>query len=214
MSLISQTEVLIENLAQSVPLELYVPIGALIEEIIAPIPSPIVMTTAGSIAIAQHLPLSYLFLLAPLGAIGKTIGAYVLYFISDKAEDFVLTKLGKFIGVSHKEVESIGKHFKGGIKDDIILTVIRATPVIPSAPVSVVCGVLKIKLRTFLISTLVGTTIRNAIFLYFGFAGLATFENIVNGLNTFESIIQAIMVLVVGAIIVWAYHTRRKRGKT
>ncbi|HEY5601227.1 MAG TPA: VTT domain-containing protein [Patescibacteria group bacterium] len=210
MSLIANAQTLVENLAQSIPLELYVPIGALIEEIIAPIPSPIVMTTAGSIANAQNLPLSYIFFLAPLGAIGKTLGAWVLYTIADKAEDLVLTKFGKLIGVSHREVESIGKHFKGGIRDDIILTVIRATPVIPSAPVSVVCGVLKIKLRTFLISTLAGTTVRNALFLYFGFAGLATFENIVSGLNTFESIIQAIMVLFVGAIIIWAYHKRRR----
>src|SRR3990172_1386506 len=91
------------------PLEVFVLVGSFIEEVIAPIPSPFVMTSAGAIASTLIKGVLYLVALALLGAVGKVAGAWVLYVVSDKAEDFILSsKVGKWIGFSHKEVESLG----------------------------------------------------------------------------------------------------------
>lgn len=214
MSLFQEAAVVIESFSSKVPLEIYTGAASFIEEVIAPIPSPFVMTSAGSIAAAQGKMMWILLVLAVIGAIGKTLGALLLYFVADKAEDVVVNKYGKFFGVSHREIESIGKYFKGGWKDDLILTGLRAVPIIPSAPISLVCGIIKTPLRTYIVATFVGTIIRNLIFLYFGYLGLESFNSLVNGLESIESLVQVGMATLIGLAIIWIYWKRHKREKS
>jgi len=197
--------------AQLVPLEVFTFMGAMIEEILAPIPSPLVMTIAGSIAQAQKAAAGILFWIALVGAVGKTLGSWLVYFVSDKAEDLIVTKFGKFLGVSHREIESIGKHFNGGTRDMVILMIARALPIMPTAPVSIACGVIKVNLKSYLVGTFFGTYLRNLMYLYLGFAGLASLEAIMAGMTTAESIIQALMVAVLIVIVAIIYY---RRGKT
>lgn len=205
MSIVQQFTDQLTAAANMVPLELFVFAGAMIEEIIAPIPSPIVMTLGGTLAKAQNQPLFYLLVLALIGAIGKTIGCYILYIISDKLEDVVVGKFGKFFGMGHKEIESLGKHFNGGPRDDIIIFLARAIPIVPTAPVSIICGVIKVKMRTYLTSTFFGTLIRNVFYLYLGYAGLASYESVVGQFESVEKIATVtIGLLLIGAVgLVW-----------
>src|SRR3990167_5973603 len=99
---------LIKTLATTIPLDVFAFIGSFLEEIIAPIPSPLVMTTAGTLAHTQNHTLLYLFWLALAASLGKTIASWLYYVLADKSEDLVLTRFGKYVGVSHNEIESIG----------------------------------------------------------------------------------------------------------
>lgn len=211
MSMFQEAAVFIESFAAHIPLELYTFVASFIEEVIAPIPSPFVMTSAGSIAAAQGWPMLSLLGISVIGAIGKTIGGILLYVIADRAEDVIVKKYGKFFGVTHREIENIGKHFKGHWRDDFMLFGIRALPIIPSAPVSIICGIIKVGWRTFILATFFGTIIRNLVFLYFGYAGLSSFEGIVNGLESVESIMQLLLAVVLGLVIIWIYWKRHKR---
>lgn len=204
----------IESLAYKIPLELFVLFGSFIEEIIAPIPSPIVMVLAGSLAHAQNHGVVYLFWLALFGAIGKTAGAYILYFVADKLEDVVIHKFGKYIGVTHKEIESIGSKLNGGWQDNVFLFVARALPIIPSAPVSLGCGLIKINKRTFLTSTFAGTYVRDLLYLYLGYLGLGNYKEIADGFEGIESIGKILLFISLVGIVVWAYLHRRKNSKT
>src|SRR5690606_6968465 len=103
----------LEQLAEEVPVELFAFIGSFIEELIAPIPSPVVMTLAGTMVASNNSPFWYLFIIAVIASFGKTIGAIILYSIADKTEDVVLTRIGRYIGITHKQVDSIGSRFKG-----------------------------------------------------------------------------------------------------
>jgi len=195
--------------AEKIPVAIFSFLGAFIEEIIAPIPSPLVMTTVGSVAAAQGKDAAFLLLLAVIGALGKTLGAWVIYFIADKAEDIAARKIGGFFGLSHEKIESIGRRFNKSWKDDIILFLIRIAPVIPSSPVSFVCGLIKINLRTFLVSTFAGTIIRNLFFIYFGYLGLTSAHSLLKGIGAAESFIQTAMVVSAGLFLLWLYWRRR-----
>jgi membrane protein DedA with SNARE-associated domain len=199
-----------ESFATKMPLELFVLLGSFIEEVIAPIPSPFIMTLSGSIAKAQDQAIFYLILLSFFGAIGKTLGAWVLYIIADKAEDVIVGKYGKFFGVTHKEIESIGRRFNKGLRDDVFLFLARAIPIIPSAPVSVVCGLIKLNIRTYLLSTFLGTSVRNMLYLYVGYVGLSSYESVLGGLDSVESIVQIVIGVGIVGIIGWAYYKRKK----
>ena len=201
---------LIKTLATTIPLDVFAFIGSFLEEIIAPIPSPLVMTTAGTLAHTQNHTLLYLFWLALAASLGKTIASWLYYVLADKSEDLVLTRFGKYVGVSHKEVENIGKHFNGTWKDDVILLVLRSLPIMPTSLVSVVCGFIKLNMRTYLQSTFIGYFIRSFIFLYIGYTGMTTYGNVSNELVSIESFIKVVSGAGLVLFLVWIFY---KRGK-
>lgn len=199
----------LEKLAQRVPLEIFTVVGTFLEEVIAPLPSPFVLATAGTITKAQNNPLSYILLIAVLAAVSKTIGGIFLYTITDKMEDLFVSKFGRFVGVSQGDIEKIGKYFNGTRKDWIVLFLLRALPVAPSSPISITAGLVRIKMKTFITSTFLGTIIRNTFYLYIGYTGLAASESLSSGLNTSETIAEILVVLSLLAGIVWGYKKRK-----
>lgn len=202
-----------EQLSQQVPLGWASFLGALIEEIIAPIPSPIVMTTLGSLTAAKGEIMLTLLWLAVIGALGKTIGAYLFYWLADKGEDVIVGKFGKFLGVSHEDIERIGKKFNNDWRDDLLVFLARAIPIMPSPPVSIVCGLIKLNLRTFLWGSFAGNFVRNLMFLGLGYYGLSSYENLLKGLDSAESIVQLLIVAALAVAIVVIYVQRRKFGR-
>lgn len=199
----------LHDLSAITPLPWFIVVGAFIEEVIAPIPSPLVMTLGGSLAASAERAFPYLFYLAVIGSLAKTVASYIVYVVSDKAEDLVLNKFGRFIGVSHKDVEKIGSQLSGGWKDDVVMLLLRAVPIIPTAPVSVVSGLLKINLRTFFWTTLVGYAIRNFFYLYLGFTSVGALDKVNAGLDSFETIGYVIIAIILLALVYYFYKQRQ-----
>lgn len=210
----SQLNEFVLQFADKVPLEIFVFGGSLIEEIIAPIPSPIVLTTAGALAAAQGRGWLGLGIVVVLGAIGKTLGAWVLYWVSDKLEDALIPRFGKYLGLTHAHVESLGAKFGKGWKDDVALLLARSLPIIPSAPISVACGLIKLPIRTYLWATFAGTLIRNFLFALVGFLGSAQALAWLEGSQSIESVVQIVIFLAAAALIVWAYIKRYRQKKS
>lgn len=209
--MIHQIETWLIEKANHIAVEYFVAIGAAVEEIIAPIPSPIIMTLAGSVAKAQEKAALYLILLAIIGAVAKTLASWVVYYISDKAEDVVIAKFGKFVGITHKEVEKIGNYFSGSHKDMWIMALARAIPIIPTAPVSIVSGIIKLNIKSYLIGTVIGTFVRNLLYLYLGYFGASSAENVLNGLDSLESIVQLGLVIIGGTVLAVLFYRRQKQ---
>lgn len=200
---------LFETYATQVPLTLYVSVGSFVEEILAPIPSPLIMSLAGSIAHVKGHGFFYLTFLAFLGAGGKTIACYLLYLFGDKGEDVVSGIWGKFFGVSHAQIEKLGKHMGSKTKTLIIMTVLRAIPIVPSAPVSVIAGIVRVSMREYIIGTFTGTVIRNILYLYFGYTSFKNISAITTDLDSLETV-GMVSFFVLAAVIGAAYYLRRK----
>ena len=196
--------------AHTMPLPAFTFIGSFVEEVIAPIPSPIVLTVSGSLAALQGWPWSGLLLLALVGAAGKTLGAVILYGIADRIEDVVLSRFGSFIGLSHTTVERVGTMLKHGNRDVWVLLLLRATPVMPSAPLSALCGILSIRFVPFVLTTFIGSIIRDLAFLALGYAGLEAGETFVHGVEQTESLITVVIAAGMVGFIVWCYVKRKK----
>ncbi len=196
------------NLADKIPVEWFTFLGAAIEEVIAPIPSPIVMTLAGSVASAQHKGYIYLAVLALIGAVGKTLASVIVYVVSDKAEDIVVGKFGKYLGVSNKEIEKIGKYFSHGGRDFWMMFLARALPIMPTAPVSIVSGVVKVPMKMYAWGTFFGTFVRSAFYLALGYLGTASFEGLLAGLDSMETLVQLILAVVGIALLAIFYYRR------
>lgn len=161
----------IESLATQVSLEVFVVVGAFLEEIIAPIPSPFVMTTAAVLAQVQGYTTWHLLVLITLASFAKMLSSYVVYVVADKAEDVIIGKFGKYFGVSHAHIESLGNMLTKSWWDDVLLLIARSLPIVPTFPVSVGAGVIKYSVRSYLLMTFIGTFIRNVIYLLIAFYG-------------------------------------------
>ncbi|MBM3227518.1 hypothetical protein FJZ27_01485 [Candidatus Peribacteria bacterium] len=197
------------HMAQTVPLPLYVTVGGVIEEIIAPIPSPLVSTLAGSIVLTQELGIPYLLWICALATLSKTFGAWIFYVIGDKLEDLAVPRFGKYIGVCHKDLEHFGGRFNGTSRDELTLLFLRAIPVMPSTPISLLCGILKIRMRTFLLATYGGFYLRSLFFMLMGYTGLSAAESLMQGIDTAETFFKVIIVGGVGMVLAWLYWKRR-----
>ena len=199
--------------AHNTSLPIFVLVGGVVEEIVAPIPSPLVATLAGSILATQNASWPMVLWICLLATIGKTTGATIFYILGYKFEDWTITYANKYIGVSHEDIENFSKRFSKKQKNTWLLLSIRAIPMMPSTPISLVCGILKMPLKVFLFASLGGFYIREFIFIYIGYAGLQTVDSLMNGLDTGETIMKAIIVIGGIGLLGYLYY-KRSRGKT
>jgi len=172
------------------------------------------MTIAGSMVAAQGSPFWYLFIVAIIASVGKTLGAMIWYIVADKAEDVVLGKVGRYVGLSHKQVEQFGARFSGRKRDYITLFIIRATPIIPSAPISILAGVLALPKKMFIITTFFGTVVRDFVYLYIGFSGIEAAKTFIEGVEGVSSVVTIIMAAIALAIGVWIIVRKYRAKKT
>lgn len=170
----------LNSLATTLNPEIFVIAGAFLEEIIAPIPSPFVMTTVAVIAQSQGFNFLKITWLIILASAAKTASGYLIYVIVDKAEDVIVGKYGRYFGVNHKNLEKIGSMLNNSWWDDVLLLVARAIPIIPSSLITVAAGVIKYNVISFLTMTFLGTIIRNAFYFVVGYYGWEYIESIKN----------------------------------
>ena len=194
------------------PLPVFTFVGAFIEEIIAPIPSPFVMTLAGSLSEAEGKPLLFLLFLAILGAIGKTIGSLIIYVIADKFEDVITGRFGKFIGVSHKQVAQLSDKLDEGKGEWLALFALRALPVMPTAPISFAAGILQLDKKKYLTSTAAGLVVRNLFYLYLGYSSTNALAQLNNNLDSVETLGYILLLVLVAAVMIYIYKGKRKHG--
>ncbi len=139
-------------------------VGIILEEIIVPLPSSLIMMAGGffliqSQAFNQAVPEILLKLVIP-GALGVTLGSLFFYFLSFYGGDLALKKIGPKFGLSNKETDNIQAYFQKKRLDEIVLLVLKALPIFPGVAVSIMAGLLKMPLVNFLIISFAGSSLR------------------------------------------------------
>jgi membrane protein DedA with SNARE-associated domain len=201
--MISNIEILLTSLITTLPLELFAFVASFIEEIIAPIPSPTVMILTGAAALVQGYTIPSLILLIFIAACGKTIGALIVYIIADKSEDYILGMFKKFFVVSRDEIAQFGNKLTGGSRDYMVLILIRAFPFVPSVVVSVGSGILKIQKKLYIITTFIGTVIRDSIYLTFGYIGSNALGVFIEHSQVIEHYIEYIVSILIACVLIF-----------
>jgi membrane protein DedA with SNARE-associated domain len=199
------------SLIHTLPLEWFVFIGSFVEEVVAPIPSMAILLATGSFAAVQERALVGLVPLVLLAALGKTFGAILVYVCAQKIGGVFVQKFGQFFDVSEADVARFGTHITGTKRDYLLLTLFRALPIIPSVLVSVGGGILKLPLKLFLITTLIGSIIRDSIFVYVGYTGTTLLQTFAESSASIESVVQVVILVFILLGIGYLYFRRRKQ---
>ena len=203
----------LRTFSNAVPIEVFASLGSLIEEIVAPIPSPLVMFLAGTIIEAQSKGFFVLLYVSLISAFFKTLAQWGFYYLADKTEDIATSRLGKFIGISNNMIEKIGGNFKGGFRDEIIVILGRALPILPSAVISVGAGFIQLNLTVFLRGSVIGNYIRSVFFGAIGFYGIASYESFNSGFSTVEDFLRIGFLIIAALIALFVLYKRRQNKK-
>jgi membrane protein DedA with SNARE-associated domain len=194
--------------------QLSVFIGVIIEQIIVPIPSPLIVMGAGAILISPDLSipsafLQILWIIVLPGAIASTLGSYIGYLISYYGGKALVVRYQRFLGVDWKEIENLEKRFRGK-KEALSIFFSRAIPVFPISLVSIFAGLLRVPVRPFTFYTFLGSIFRC---LFLGFVGWwigATYEKVATHLDSVETIMSILMLIGMGGVLGYLYYRFRK----
>lgn len=193
-------------LATKIPLEPFAFIGSFIEELVGPIPSPLILMTVGSLISVLNRPWIDIILITALASLGKTVASYLYYVLADKAEDVLIKKFGKFLGVTHEQIESWGKRFSGTWKDDVLVFLSRAIPFFPTTIISLACGFIKQSKSSFIKTSLAGFFVRCGIYIYLGYTGMAKYESVETGTRSLGYYLTITFVCIFVIILLWLYY--------
>ncbi len=202
MQIVDNTLNYLQELSETIDPAIFGFIGSIVDEVFAILPSPFIPIAVGTQTYQQGYEFVYLFWFALTGTIGKLIASYVTYWISDKAEDKITEgKIGKFLGLQKNQLEKYGKWFEGRNRDLWILLILRSLPFIPTLPVSVMAGVIKIQPKEFIIATLVGTYIRFMFYMIVAYEGVKKYQGILNIFEKTNTLFEVVIILGFLAVV-------------
>jgi membrane protein DedA with SNARE-associated domain len=186
----------------------------MIEQIIVPIPSPMIIMGAGAILISPGLSIpnafiQILWIIVLPGTVASTLGSYIGYLISFYGGKALVIRFQRFLGVDWNQIENFGKRFRGK-KEALMIFLSRAIPVFPISLVSIFAGLLRIPIRPFTLYTFLGSILRCFFLAFFGWWIGATYEKVATRLDSVETVISILMLIGMGAAFGYLYYKFRR----
>lgn len=181
-------------------------IGVIIESIIVPIPSPLIIMGAGAMLIQPGLAWTEAF--SPIlmkivlpGATASTLGAYFAYGIAYWGGKPVIDRFDRFMGFGWDDILGMERRLDGKVGPAIFI--LRALPVVPLSLISAAAGVLRLPVGGFSVWTFAGSLPRCLLLGYLGYLTRDTYEGFAGRINAAESAISLAIVVVAFAVILW-----------
>ncbi len=194
--------------------QLSVFIGVMIEQIIVPIPSPMIVMGAGAILISPELSVPHAFLqilwiIVLPGSIASTLGSYIGYTISFYGGKALVIRFQRFLDVDWAQIEKLEKRFQGK-KEAWSIFLSRAIPVFPISLVSIFAGLLRVPIKPFTLYTFLGSIFRCFFLGFFGWWIGATYEKVATHLDSAETIVSILMLIGMGVAFGYLYYKFRR----
>jgi len=188
--------------------------GVIIESVIVPIPSPLVIMGAGFILISPELSFTgaltpILLLIVLPGATGSTLGAFIGYGIGFWGGKPLVERWKGFLGLEWREVDAFQQRLRGShVKATIFF--LRALPIVPLSLISAAAGFVRLPLVTFTLWTLYGSIPRCLLLAYLGWGIGDAYHRFAHGIDRVETLLSLSIVLIVIGLIVWLRRRVRK----
>ncbi|HSV95231.1 MAG TPA: VTT domain-containing protein [Spirochaetia bacterium] len=179
-------------------------VGGITEQIIVPIPSPIISMSGGAFLISpnNHFFQSLLDIILKVSlpySIGAVLGTSLIFLIAFFGGQPIIDKFGKYVGIKWSLIEKIKADFKKTISDELFILIAISIPVVPVSLITAFCGGFRIKPIKFYPLAFLALIIRSTILGFLGFKMGEAFTEIANGLDKIESILTVVIaVLVLG----------------
>jgi membrane protein DedA with SNARE-associated domain len=189
-------------------------VGVIIESVIVPIPSPLIIMGAGFVLISPDL--GFMDALMPIllsivlpGSVASTLGAYIGYGIGYFGGKPLVERWRRFLGFTWSDVEAMERRFQNGQINTSIFF-LRALPIFPLSVISAAAGLLRLPIKQFSLWTFYGTIPRCLFLGYLGWGLGETYQSLARGIDRAESIVSALLIIAILGAIIWL-RTRVRR---
>ena len=177
------------------------------ENLFPPIPSEVILTFSGYMTTYAKLNVWLVIIAATIGA---DVGAIILYFIgrmvsAEYINRLISGKIGRILRLNPRDFMKAKNLFSKRSASTVFFC--RFIPVIRSL-ISIPAGTAKMNLSVFMLFTTLGTFIWNAVLVWLGVYAGASWEKIVNYMNTYSTI-ALVLLIVVGMALVYRLFKRR-----
>ena len=185
---------------------LAVVVGMVLEEVIVPIPSPIVPMAAGALIIQSETLLPALFeiffRIALPASIASVISSYFVYGIAYFGGKPVLEKYGRYLDVSWNEAERLEEKFVGE-NEKYYIALLRAVPIVPLSLISGSAGLFRVEWKKYGIWSFIGMMPRNFVLACIGWYARDGFMAIANRIDTLSTAVLVIAVGLAAAFVIY-----------
>lgn len=192
-------------------------IASLIEEVIAPIPSAIVLIGSGFLLLSGPLSLEFfsdlLFKVAIPASLGMSLGSLFVYGLSFAFGKPAISRWGKWFALSWDDIETSREKFSKGPKDEITLFTVRALPFVPSVAISAFAGLVRFPIKPYLIYSFLGTLVRAIILGFFGSRIGSLYFLYAEQISEIEGYILKFLVIGALAFVLYRFWKSRSSKK-
>ncbi len=187
-------------------------IGSIIEEIIAPIPSTLIILGSSFFilegqAITTNSIANLIFNVSLPAALGMTIGSLFVYGLCYYIGKPFINRWGKYLAIKWEDIQKTEQKFEEQTKDEILLYGLRAIPVVPSVAISAFCGVIRYDLKKYIIITFLGGLTRATILGFLGWQFGNFYQEIASQISFLEEIV---VIIIVFSLIVYILYNKKK----
>ena len=186
---------------------LSVMLGVLIESVIVPIPSPLIIMGAGAILIRPEL--SWTQALSPIllqivlpGSLAATGGAFVGYAIGFWGGRTAIERFQRFFGFGWADVQAMEARLRRR-EAGWLIAALRAAPIVPLSLISIALGMIRWPVGSFAGWTWLGSVPRCLLLAYLGWLTRDAYQGLAYGLDRVETAVSILLLLVTGAGIFW-----------
>jgi membrane protein DedA with SNARE-associated domain len=189
--------------------------ATLLEEIIVPIPSPLVPLSAGFFLLPAdenfiEIASRALFVAALPVAFGITLGSLAVYGIGYWGGKPAIEKSRKWLGLDWKDLEKTKNKLTRGKGDEIMLFILRALPIVPGAAISSFCGIVRYPLKTFAVITFFGALARAFALGIIGWYAGVSYTIYSETISQLEKYVFAALIIL-AALFIGRFYFLRKR---
>ncbi|MCX8035306.1 MAG: VTT domain-containing protein [Candidatus Dojkabacteria bacterium] len=151
----------------------FVFLGSLLEELVAPIPSAVVLLMTGAVVMFKYNNVdvnffSELSILSLIASLGATLGALFWYFAAYLGGKWIVDRTSWLTGIRWSRIEEFQSKLNKNYHDEIYLFLIRVFPIVPSILIALTSGAIRYNFLKFLLIFFWGGTIRNAVYIFIG----------------------------------------------
>lgn len=194
---------------------LFVFLGGLVEQVIVPIPSPLITMAGGFLLVEQNVPLlqalhEILFKVSLPYTAAAVLGLGIVYFIAYFGGKPLIEKFEGWLGFSWRNIEQLQTRFQGNWWDGILLVALRAIPVIPISLVSGVAGAIRFPIVKFYLLSTIGILIRSFLLGFIGWQTGEAYQAMAEGIEQIEDYVTVGLLILLVAVLFWGYRRREE----
>lgn len=177
-------------------------IAAFVEEIIAPIPSSLILLASGFFLLPRGhdlfsiLPDALVLIVLP-ATLGLTLGSFVVYGIAYFGGRPFIMRFGRWVGVSWEQVNTFREKFTKGSADELVIFMLRVVPVVPNVLISLGCGAIRYPVKSFFVTSVFGNAFRALLMALIGWSAGSAYASYANQISIAKQIVIGTVCVVI-----------------